>query len=237
MKSLQEDLHQRYSLQAKWTKPFRNYLFSKLPVTENLNILEVGCGTGAILTEIQSVFQGSIKLISGMDVYRDSLVFASSKNKGSFIQGDAHLIPFVDSCFDLVYCHYFLLWVQNPIEVFLEMVRVTKKGGICAVMAEPSYDEMEVEPADLQNLALKQKKVLSGKGANINIGNTLYKLFYEAGYSDIEFGRYKELESDQSYLIYEIKQMLLDTKENYFELRSNVNYTYNIPTYYAFAMK
>ena len=237
MKSLQEELHQRYSLQAKWTKPFRNYLFSKLPVTDNLTILEVGCGLGAILTEIQSVFHGTIKLISGMDINRDSLVFASFKNKCSYIQGDGHLLPFIDSCFDLVYCHYFLLWVQNPIDVLLEMARVTKKGGICAVMAEPSYDDMKVEPANLQNLALKQKKVLSEKGANVNIGNTLYKLFCEAGYSDIEFGRYKELESDLSYLIDEIKQMLFDTEENYFELHSNVSYTYNIPTFYAFVMK
>ena len=237
MKFLQEELHKRYSLQAKWTRPFRNYLFTQLPVTDNISILEVGCGTGAVMEDIQLLFSGMIKLISGVDNYRDSLVFASSKNNFSYIQSDGNLLPFIDSSFDLTYCHYFLLWVQKPKDVLSEMLRVTKKGGICTVIAEPCYEEMIVEPEELHNLALKQKKVLSDKGANVNIGNSLYALFSEAGFSNIEFGKYKEVKTDKEFLSNEIKQMLLDTKDELFELHSNMNYTYNIPTYYAIAKK
>ena len=233
MKILQEELHKRYSLQAKWTKPFRNYLFTKLPVTDDISILEVGCGTGAVMEDIQPILPGRIRQISGMDICRDSLVFASTKNNFQYIQGDGIHLPFIESCFDLTYCHYFLLWVQMPKDFLSEMLRVTKKGGICAVMAEPCYDEMKVEPEELKNLALKQKKVLLEKGANANIGNSLYELFHEAGFSEIEFGKYNDGKTDMDFLNNEIKQMLLDTDENYFKLHSNVNYTYKIPTYYA----
>src|SRR5512134_3202020 len=44
--------HTRYSQQAKWTRDLREYIFEKTDLNRAQRVLEVGCGTGAILSEL-----------------------------------------------------------------------------------------------------------------------------------------------------------------------------------------
>ncbi|NTW13004.1 MAG: hypothetical protein HGA30_06805, partial [Anaerolineales bacterium] len=44
--------HTRYSQQAKWTRDLRDYIFGKIKLDNAHHVLEVGCGTGAILSEL-----------------------------------------------------------------------------------------------------------------------------------------------------------------------------------------
>ncbi len=44
--------HTRYTQQAKWTRDLRAYIFNKIKLNESNRVLEVGCGTGAILSEL-----------------------------------------------------------------------------------------------------------------------------------------------------------------------------------------
>ena len=48
------DWHQRYTQQAKWTYSLRKYLFEKGGLPRLARVLEVGRGTGAILSEIST---------------------------------------------------------------------------------------------------------------------------------------------------------------------------------------
>jgi cyclopropane fatty-acyl-phospholipid synthase-like methyltransferase len=43
------DWHARYLQQARWTRPLREYLYGKAGVDSARRVLEVGCGTGALL--------------------------------------------------------------------------------------------------------------------------------------------------------------------------------------------
>ena len=44
--------HARYTQQSKWTRDLRAYLFEKTGLTRAKHVLEVGCGTGAILSTL-----------------------------------------------------------------------------------------------------------------------------------------------------------------------------------------
>jgi len=46
--------HLRYIQQAAWTRDLRAYLFDKVGLTRARRVLEVGCGTGAILAELKT---------------------------------------------------------------------------------------------------------------------------------------------------------------------------------------
>ena len=232
-----EKLHIRYKQQAEWTRPFREYLFAKLQKCQDLNILEVGCGTGAVISDIKLEYADKINIITGVDIDYQSLLYAEHNKCTDLIQADGSYLPFADSCFDLAFCHYLLLWVPDPSEILSEMKRVIKPGGICAAMAEPCYKEMTASPRQLYALALRQQKELADSGADINIGNKLPRIFEEAGFSEIEFGKYRDAEIDSAFIHTEISQMLLDTGIKDFEPDPKVKYAYSVPTYFAFAGK
>ena len=62
--------HARYTQQANWTRKLREYLFERTGLKTATRILEVGCGTGAILSEIQT------KAPHGLDIQPASLIEA-----------------------------------------------------------------------------------------------------------------------------------------------------------------
>ena len=107
------DWHQRYLQQAGWTRQVRKHLFAKAGLQSNAKVLEVGCGTGAVMSQIATETQYNQ---TGIDIDYPSLVFTQGTcPKANLAQADGHLLPFADSSFDAVYCHYLLLWVDDPI--------------------------------------------------------------------------------------------------------------------------
>ena len=47
-----QDWHQRYLQQASWTRDLRRYLFAQVGMEKAARVIEIGCGTGAILSDI-----------------------------------------------------------------------------------------------------------------------------------------------------------------------------------------
>jgi SAM-dependent methyltransferase len=178
------DWHARYLQQAGWTRDLRRYLFQRTGVDKARNILEVGCGTGAVLKDLDIP-----AYIHGLDINMAALRECSiNVPKAILTGGDVHHLPFQNQSFNLVFCHYFLLWVRNPDQAILEMKRVTVHGGHILVFAEPDYSKREDGPGDLQILGRWQTEALIHQGANPSLGATLTKIFADCGIEILEAG-------------------------------------------------
>ena len=173
--------HARYLQQAVWTRDLRNYLFEQAGFSNVQRVLEVGCGTGAILAEVRSP-----AALHALDLEPESLAQCRIHASGvSLTQGDAHSLPFPDHSFDIVYCHFLLLWVENPLQVVREMARV---GRTVLALAEPDYSQRVDEPAELKPLGEWQTQALVRQGADPFFGSLLAETFHRAGIKIQETG-------------------------------------------------
>lgn len=177
--------HQRYLQQATWTSQLRNYLIRKTSLSNASHILEVGCGTGAILQDLANTYFHTY----GLDISYPNLRLAKENCPTSvLVQGDAHHLPYSDQQFDLVLCHFLLLWVKSAFHTVREMARVTRPGGVMIAMAEPDYGGRVDYPAKLSQLAEIQTQALQNQGADPWMGRKLASLFIQADILDIETG-------------------------------------------------
>ena len=230
-------LDARYALQTEWSRPLREYIYQKLPQGKPLSILEVGSGTGAVTRCIRSELRDRAGSVFGADKDPAANRFAAGYGGADFITANGEQLPFGDSCFDFVCCHYLLLWVREPAAVLREMRRVTVSGGICAALAEPCYAEMRADPRGLYELACRQRDSLAARGADPEAGRSLGCSFREAGFRQPEFGVYENCEMTRSFLEREIAQMAADTGLEPYRIPADVSCSYSVPTYFAFAVK
>jgi len=173
--------HARYLQQAEWTHDLRTYLFEQAGLKNARHVLEVGCGTGAILRDLTTP-----AALHGLDLEPASLAECRIHAPAVLLtHGDAHFLPYPDQSFDIVYCHFLLLWVRDPLQVVREMARV---GKSVLALAEPNYSQRVDEPSALKPLGEWQTESLRRQGANPSFGSSLAETFYQAGIRLIETG-------------------------------------------------
>jgi SAM-dependent methyltransferase len=186
--------HQRYTQQATWTRNLRAYLFEKAGLANARRVLEVGCGTGAILREMESP-----ALLYGSDINPVALAECRVHAlDAALVQGNALSLPYADHTFDIVYCHFLLLWVPDPLQALLEMKRVTQPGGHIIAFAEPEYSNRVDEPAELIPLGKWQTESLKRQGADPGFGARLAESFFEVGIRINETGTIQSVEREPS---------------------------------------
>ena len=185
------DFHERCSLQCQWTRELRSFLLKKLLRTSSfLRILEVGCGSGAVYEALCEEFSGSFSYI-GVDISPDELTYFSLHHpKVPILRGNGELLPFSSGSFDFVFCQYVLLWSENPQWLLREMKRVTRRGGICAAMAEPDYTQIVAAGGNLPQLIQAQRKKLCGQGARSDAGGRLLEWFADVGFNGFSVRMY-----------------------------------------------
>lgn len=176
--------HSRYLQQAGWTRELREYVFGKTGLTGTSHVIEVGCGTGAILSSLKSSAQ-----LHGLDIDGGALREAQVHAPDVLMtRGDALRLPYPASCFDIVYCHLLLLWIADPLAALVEMKRVTRPGGYILALAEPDYTRRVDKPAELAAIGRMQTESLRRRGADVGLGGRLADLFTLAGIHIIEAG-------------------------------------------------
>jgi SAM-dependent methyltransferase len=238
------DWHARFVQQAAWTQSLRTYLFTRPAMVNPRRVLEVGCGTGAVLAdrELSSV-------VHGLDCDLDRLAAAQGHVRTAYLTcGDALALPYSSGTFDITFCHFLLLWVRDPLEALHEMKRVTRSGGAVLALAEPDYEHRLDSPAELAPLGRWQAQALRLQGADPGLGRRLAALFTQAGIRVVEAGtltaparqapspkerslEWAVLEEDLAGTIPEAKlQRLKEVDEQAWERGERV---LHVPTYYV----
>ena len=177
------NLHTRYLQQAAWTRDLRTYLFGQADWLSARRILDVGCGTGAILRDpaaTQSASPADRPLLYGVDRASAALAACAIHAPSAILTlADAVALPYPEGSFDITYCHFLLLWLKDPLAALREMKRVT--SGHVLALAEPDYSARVDLPGDLAKLGRWQTQALLTQGADVSICSRLAALFDRAG--------------------------------------------------------
>ena len=241
-----QDRQNRYLIQAQWTRALRLYFFELLNLQKMDRVLDMGCGTGALLPDLQALSPADIY---GADILEDHLIVAKETCPECCLTGaDVHHLPYQENIFDMVLSHYFLMWTGNPEKALNEMYRITRPGGYLVAFAEPDYGGRIDYPLEFIKLRDYQISGLLNAGADPKLGRKLPSLFREVGLVEIQTGVYEggwgnqpspeEIESEWQVLeedltgilsqveLQELKKLELSAWEN----GSRLIY---VPTFYA----
>jgi SAM-dependent methyltransferase len=199
--------HQRYTQQATWTRDLRAYLFEKAGLANTRRVLEAGCGTGAILRKLVSPAS-----LYGLDINTVSLEECQIHvPRAQLVQGNAISLPCSNQAFDIVYCHFLLLWVHDPLQALKEMKHVTKPGGHIIAFAEPDYSQRIDKPNELIPLGEWQTESLKRQGADPGFGSRLAESFFEAGIKINETGTIQGVDKEPSPEEWEMEWAVIES--------------------------
>jgi len=178
--------HERFAQQARWTARLREYVFQRLELRGARRVLEVGCGTGAVLADLERL-TGAQRF--GIDIDQARLVVAAENVPDARLAAaDGLRLPFGDGVFDAVVCHFYLLWTADAARAAAEMARVTRAGGWVAALAEPDYGGRIDHPAALAELGQQQARALAAQGADPLAGRKLAGWLAGSGLSGVQAG-------------------------------------------------
>jgi ubiquinone/menaquinone biosynthesis C-methylase UbiE len=98
----------------------------------DLNVLDVGCGTGRWAELVLNTWPHS--KVTGLDLSQEMLKRAAPRaagypNRLDLVHGDAQSLPFDDASFDIVTCSHSFHHYPDQRGVVAEMARVLKPGG------------------------------------------------------------------------------------------------------------
>jgi ubiquinone/menaquinone biosynthesis C-methylase UbiE len=105
-------------------------LETELPHWREKEILDVGCGTGAILQRLSNPEKNV-----GVDLAEEAVSFCRRRGLDNVRQGDICALPFGDASFDAVICSSVLYhqWVSDVAAAVREMRRVLRPSGLLLV--------------------------------------------------------------------------------------------------------
>ena len=181
-----EAWHRRFLKQAEWTANTRQYIYKKVNLENSSSILDIGCGTGALISDFTEY--PHVRYI-GVDMDLPRIRYASSySGLARAICANGSILPFCDATFDCIICHYLLLWVKDAVNLLIEANRLLQPGGRLLCLAEPDYLGRIEYPQQFAQLADSQLVSLIEQGIVPDTGRRLGSLCSEAGFRVEEIG-------------------------------------------------
>jgi len=158
-----------------------------LELRDGLEVLDVGCGTGADALRMAEQVAPRGKVV-GFDHSPEMITEAQERARGldrpiEFVQGEAHALDFADGSFDRCRCDRVLSHIADPQPVVNELVRVTRPGGL-VLASDLDLGTMFVNGSD-HDLATQVALRMSDVVANGWSGRNLQRQLHDAGLRDI----------------------------------------------------
>jgi SAM-dependent methyltransferase len=149
-------------------------------------VLDVGCGTGALTFAIAQ--HEAVSKIVGLDLSEAFLAYARSKSDDPrihFEQGDAQALPYPHSSFDCCVGLLVMSFIPDASKAASEMSRVTRPGGVVATAVWDTTGGNQLNDAlwDAATVIDPEAKLLSGTHGTIE---ELLSLWTSAGLTNIE---------------------------------------------------
>lgn len=131
-------IHEKYSTNKMG---FGNWIVSNYKIDKGMKVLELGCGTGDMWKNRESLIRNCSKLI--LSDFSEGMVAATKENVGNYDNIECKVldiqeIPYEDETFDIVIANMMLYHVPDIYAGLSEVRRVLKKGGsfYCATYGE-----------------------------------------------------------------------------------------------------
>jgi SAM-dependent methyltransferase len=123
-------LHERFSTNPT---PWHRWVFDRLPLTSEAQVLEIGCGSGMLwsanLERLPAGCRFTLSDFSFGMVTTASNHLDVKKNLFRFARLDAQSIPFASATFDVVIANHMLYHVPDRQRALAEISRVLRPGG------------------------------------------------------------------------------------------------------------
>ncbi|KAF7552392.1 hypothetical protein G7Z17_g4351 [Cylindrodendrum hubeiense] len=135
-----------------------HYLAHSIGIRPNMKVLDVGCGVGGPAREIVK-FTGAHVTGINLNEYQVSraTIYAEQEklsHKLKFVQGNFMQLPFPDNSFDAVYAIEATVHAPSLKDVYSEILRVLKPGGVFGVYEWLMTDKYDNERLDHRRIRL-----------------------------------------------------------------------------------
>lgn len=178
------------SHQAEAIWPQERGLFDRYALAGDVDILDLGCGSGEITRRLAERLPRARLL--GIDILEGNLAHARAANaafadRARFVQGDAFALALPDAAFDLVVCRHLSQAVPGFPRVLAEIDRVLRPGGWVHLLSE-DYAMLQLPHAAGAPDDFWQRTVLeymASVGCDGRIGRHTPPLVRALGYLDL----------------------------------------------------
>jgi SAM-dependent methyltransferase len=171
---------------GRWSRPLAKQFLGWLSAPNNVQWLDVGCGTGIFTKLILDMC--SPAMVVGIDCADAQIQHArqsSVSERADFRIADAQLLPFSDVSFDVVASALTLNFVPDRSRALVEMRRVARPGGLIAGCV---WDfAAELSPSWPVRLGMSRLgfEPPSVTGAEVSSLDALTTMFQQAGFEEV----------------------------------------------------
>lgn len=175
----------RLNLQANLLAEAEINFLKNAGLTDNMNVLDLGCGTGYTMEILNQNFENLN--ITGIDSNPDFINICQSKPKINlkFFQHNVYNLSAISDTFDFIYARFLFQHLANPKKVLQEALKILKPNGIMVILdVDDSYYNF-APPSKHLDLFLEMAENAQVKnGGDRRVGHKLKDYFNDCDYSN-----------------------------------------------------